>query len=376
MGLKPITLAAGAAPATLFSDQPGQEAAVATRRFTLVLGGGGMRGLAHVGVLHALEEHRLVPVEVVGSSVGSLVAAGWCAGMSVADMQDIALQLRRRDLFQVAHGDMALMRLRAPGIYRSEPLGDFVRGMLGSITFDELEHPLVVNTVDINSGTQVFWGRPGLRHVSVADAVIASCTMPGFLPPHEIAGRYFVDGAAAANLPVHPAAGEDRDLAIAVDVSGRGREGVAVHHAGFAAVYARATEIGVQRMDETALRAWRRPPLLYIRPRIWHVDLLSFSHNAELIEAGYRAAHDVLDAPNALPPADATGVYPGRRVRVRIDRELCVGCGACVIQGPPGQFRLDDSGRAFVTDETPIWSPVDGLCVTQCPTGAILVERP
>ena len=347
-----------------------------TRRFTLVLGGGGMRGLAHVGVLHALEEHHLLPAEVVGSSVGALVAAGWCAGMPVADMLDVALQLRRRDLFQVAHGDMALMRLRAPAIYRGEPLAAFVYGLLGDITFTELERPLVVNTVDINSGTQVFWGRPGLQHIRVADAVIASCTMPGFLPPHEIAGRYFVDGAAAANLPVHPAAAEDRDLAIAVDVSGRGREGLSVHRSGFAAVYARATEIGVQHMDETALRAWRRPPLLYIRPRVWHVDLLSFGHNAELIEAGYRAAHEVLDAPHGLPPVDAVGVHPGRRVRVRIDRDLCVGCGACVIQGPRDQFRLDDAGKAVVTDATPIWSPVDGLCVTQCPTGAIVVDRP
>jgi ferredoxin len=63
-------------------------------------------------------------------------------------------------------------------------------------------------------------------------------------------------------------------------------------------------------------------------------------------------------------------------VRVRIDRDLCVGCGACVIQGPRDQFRLDDAGKAVVTDATPIWSPVDGLCVTQCPTGAIVVDRP
>lgn len=348
----------------------------ATRRFTLVLGGGGMRGLAHVGVLHALEEHHLEPVEVVGSSVGALVAAGWCAGIPVDDLRAVALQLRRRDLFEIAHGDMALMRLRAPGIYRQEPLANFVRGILGDLTFEELQHPLVVNTVDINSGTQVFWGRPGLRRVPVADAVIASCAMPGFLPPHEIAGRYFVDGAAAANLPVHPAAAGDRDLVVAVDVSGRGREGVAAHHAGFAAVYARAMEIGVQHMDETALREWRRPPLLYIRPHVWHVDLLSFSHNAEMIEAGYHAAHEVLDATHAVPPPEATGVYPRHRVRVRVDRDLCVGCGACLIQGPPGQFTLDATGKAVATDETPIWSPVDGLCVTQCPTGAILVSRP
>jgi NTE family protein len=344
------------------------------RRFTLVLGGGGIRGLAHVGVLQALEEHHLLPQEVVGSSVGAIVAAAWCAGMGTDEMKDVALQLRRTDLFQIAHRDMALKRMLAPAIYQRAPLAHFVRGALGDITFDELEHPLVVNTVDINSGTQVFWGTPGLRDIPVADAVIASCAMPGFLPPHEIRGRYFVDGAAAANLPVSPAGAADRDLVIAVDVSSRGREGLAVQREGFAAVYARSIELGIQRMDDTALRYWTRPPLLLIRPRVWHVRLLAFTHNADLVEAGYRAAHEILDRHDPLPAPDAIGVFPRKRVRVAVDRDRCVGCGICVNCGPAGQFELDADGKAVVTDSNPMWSPVDGQCVTQCPTGAISAE--
>ncbi|HEX9631439.1 MAG TPA: patatin-like phospholipase family protein [Gemmatimonadales bacterium] len=342
-----------------------------SRRCSLILGGGGIRGLAHVGVLAALEEHHLPPVEVVGSSVGAMIGAAWCAGVSSDELRQLAIQVERDDLFRIAHGEMALRRLRSPAIYRPEPLADFVRGLLGAITFDDLEHDLLVNTVDINTGAQVFWGSPGLRDVPVADAVIASCAMPGFLPPHRIGDRYFVDGAAAANLPVHPASRPDRDLVIAVDVSARARPGRAVHRLGFAAVFARGIELGVQRMDDIALRAWTKPPLLLIRPAVWHVDLLSFRHNAELVDAGHQATHAVLDAPHALPAPDATGVYPRRRVRVEILRERCIGCGACVLAGPPGQFRMDDDGKAVVTDPTPVWSPVDGYCVTQCPTSAI-----
>jgi len=343
------------------------------RRFTLVLGGGGMRGLAHVGVFQALEEHHLRPEEVVGSSVGALVGAAWCSGLSAAELVEIAGHLEREDLFRIAHTDMALRRLRAPAIYRTEPLADFVRGMLGTTTFAELQHPLLVNTVDINSGTQVFWGSPGLDDLPVADAVIASCTLPGFFAPHRIGKRYYVDGAAAANLPVHPAARPDRDLVIAVDVSARGRGGLHVQRLGFAAAYARATELGVQRMDEVALRRWSRPPLLLVRPRVWHVDLLSFRHNTELIAAGRRATHAVLDAPHAVPPTDGVGVYPRRRVRVEVLRDRCVGCGACVLSGPAGQFRLDEEGKAVPTDPTPIWSPIDGYCVGVCPMSAIAV---
>jgi len=82
-------------------------------RFTLVLGGGGMKGLAHIGVLQALTERGLVPTHIVGSSVGALVGAAWSAGRSVAELREIAVNLRRRDIFVVAHADMAFKRMRS-----------------------------------------------------------------------------------------------------------------------------------------------------------------------------------------------------------------------------------------------------------------------
>jgi len=67
-------------------------------RFTLVLGGGGMKGLAHIGVLQALTERGLPPAHIVGSSVGALVGAAWSAGKSVAELREVALSLRRKDV--------------------------------------------------------------------------------------------------------------------------------------------------------------------------------------------------------------------------------------------------------------------------------------
>ena len=105
------------------------------RPFTLVLSGGGLKGLAHIGVLRALEERHLVPGLVVGSSIGSLIGAAWAAGASVAQMEARALAVRRRDVFQVARVDVALRRLLAPALYRREPLDQLVRGLIGDITF-------------------------------------------------------------------------------------------------------------------------------------------------------------------------------------------------------------------------------------------------
>lgn len=347
---------------------------IASRNYALVLGGGGIRGLAHVGVLEALDEAGSHPAEVVGSSVGAIVASAWCAGMRIEEMRGLALELTRRDLFQVAHRDMALKRMRAPALYRREPIEHFVIGLLGDLTFDDLEHPLLINTVDIDTGTQVLWGLPGLRDVRVADAVIASCALPGFLPPHRIRGRHYVDGAAAANLPVDVTAPRGRDLVIAADVSGRQGPRAVFPREGFAAIYARAIEIGMERIDAEALRRWKRPPLVLLRPKVWHVPLLSFNHNEELLDAGYRATRAWLDRPEELPPPDAVGIYPRHRFRVTVDRKTCVGCGVCV-SAEPELFRFDETGTAVVTEPEPVWSPVDGLVVGRCPVGAISAER-
>ncbi|MEX1051413.1 MAG: patatin-like phospholipase family protein, partial [Gemmatimonadales bacterium] len=170
------------------------------KRFALVLGGGGTRGFAHVGVIEVLEAAGHSPVQVVGSSMGALIGAVWCAGTSPAEMRNLLEELRRADLFRIAHRDMAFKRMRSPGLYRPEPLADVVSGLLGHVTFGDLERPMLVSTVDLNAGEQVVWGGPGHEDVPVVDAVLASCALPGFLPPHPVRGAWCVDGSVAGNL--------------------------------------------------------------------------------------------------------------------------------------------------------------------------------
>ena len=118
--------------------------------------------------------------------MGSLVAAAWATGMPIGEMTERGLRVKRRDIFQVAHVDMALKRMQSPAVYRREPLDNLIQSLAGDRTFEDLDRPLLVNTVELNSGAQVLWGLPGLRKVRVADAVFASCALPGILPPREI----------------------------------------------------------------------------------------------------------------------------------------------------------------------------------------------
>jgi ferredoxin len=136
-------------------------------------------------------------------------------------------------------------------------------------------------------------------------------------------------------------------------------------------VFARATEIAMQALLELRLRDWTTPPIYYIHPRVEHIPFDSFDHLREVVEEGYRATAAALDRPDEWPALGDGGVYPRRPVTVRVQRERCIGCGACLVQAPPGMFVLDADGKAVVTRPDQEWSPIDGGFIRHCPTYAI-----
>jgi NTE family protein len=343
------------------------------RPFTLVLSGGGLKGLAHIGVLRALEERGLVPSLVVGSSIGSLIGAAWAAEGTPQQMEARALQVRRRDVFQVARVDVAFRRLMAPSLYRREPLETLVSSLVGSITFRQLKRRLLVNTTDLHTGMQVMWGLPGLLDARVADAVAASCALPGIFPPREIGGRAYVDGAVVENLPVRLAASLGSGPIIAVNVAATSIRRQAHETEGFAATYIRGLEIVMQTQIEGQLRDWSGPPLVLVQPKVEHISMFEFDKTPELIQAGYEATAQTLDQLDGQLHMIERGMHPTRRLRVLVDDKRCVGCGTCVVQAPK-VFRLDARGKAEVMTPVQTWSPAQGAYVLNCPTDAISVR--
>lgn len=336
---------------------------------TLVLGGGGLKGLAHIGVLRALEERDIEPQLVIGTSMGALIGATWASGMPTREMAVRALHVKRRNVFQVAHYDMAFKRMRSPAIYRSEPLDELVTSLVGGVTFEALRRRLLVNTVDLHSGRQLFFGLPGTRTTSLADAVFASCALPGIFPPREIANRFYIDGAVVDNLPVRIATSLSTNPIIAVALTAPGVERSPADTDGFAATYIRALEIMMQAQLATSLRTWEGPPVLLVAPGVANVPMFSFRHTEALIAEGKRATLEALDGVSG-PLADlAPGVHPRSTVHLSVNPEICIGCGLCV-ERAPALFKMEGD-KAVAISPKQTWSPVDGGIVHECPVGAI-----
>jgi NTE family protein len=343
-----------------------------SRRIAVVLGGGGIKGFAHIGVLKALEEQGIRPALYAGTSIGAMVAAASVCGMTPDDLAHRAEALRRRDLFRINHFGMLMDRMKSASIYLEEPLRALSASVIPDATFDQMPMPLLVNTVDLERGIQIVWGLPGLKDVSVRDAVYASCALPGFFPPGQVDGRICVDGGVIDNLPAH-VAGLGMDMVIAVDVGSADLAHVPdIGDQGFASIYMRAATTMMHSLQQYPLMAWNGPPMLLIRPKVGR-DWLSFANSAEHIREGYRAAKKALEHFETYLEQPG-GIFPRKRVSLAIARERCIGCGLCAAMAPT-YFGMDSSGKAFARTTVVEWSSADGDFVRQCPTLAIEATR-
>src|SRR3982075_2506076 len=108
-------------------------------KIALVLGGGGLKGFAHIGVFKALKELGIEPTVVAGTSIGALIAAAYTRGMDISEMTDRARSLKRRDLFRLSRMGMLLERQHSPAIYLEDPLRAVVKSVATDKRFDQLK---------------------------------------------------------------------------------------------------------------------------------------------------------------------------------------------------------------------------------------------
>ena len=171
----------------------------------LALGGGGAKGFAHVGVLRALEELKVHPDILTGTSMGGVVAALYAAGLSV---ERIEASLRATGLTVLAAREPSRL-----GLVGRTKLIQWLGSLIGDVTFDQLPRGLALMAVDLEAETEVI-----LDTGRVMDAVLATMAFPGLFAPVERDGRYLIDGGALNNVPFDVARHLGADFVVASDV--------------------------------------------------------------------------------------------------------------------------------------------------------------
>lgn len=178
-------------------------------RVALVLGSGGARGYAHIGVVDELHKRGHEIVGISGSSMGALVGGLEAAG-KLNEYADWARGLTQRAVLRLLDPS-----LTALGVLRAEKILDAVRDILGDVTIEELPMPFTAVSTDLLSGKSVW-----LQRGPVDSAIRASIAIPGLIAPHILDGRLLADGGILDPLPLAPLAAVNADVIVAVNVSG------------------------------------------------------------------------------------------------------------------------------------------------------------
>ncbi|UCF56257.1 MAG: patatin-like phospholipase family protein [Deltaproteobacteria bacterium] len=285
------------------------------KRIGLALGGGGARGLAHIGVLRVFEKER-IPIDlIVGTSVGALVGAAYASGISPDELEKKADEYLNSSEFQssamkgfdAAHatGDLGITKkiqsylknryylvqaMFKPGILSNEEFQETINYFIPDIGIEEMRIPFRAVVTDLASGEQIVFSEGSLRQ-----AVGASCAVPGAIEPLREGERLLSNGGITSLIPSSVAREEGADMVIAVAVD-RGISSQELRTV--VDIYHRVSEIMGEKLKKYELMEAD----VVIQPEVGDLHWSNFSQAMNLIDEGEKAARGKLDDIRKLMP--------------------------------------------------------------------------
>ena len=277
-------------------------AGVGGARHTVVLGGGGVRGIAHVGVLRALSERGVVIGEIIGTSIGAIVGAAAAAGVDWEQLSERAQRFSKDDIVMVNRWALLLNGIRQTSVFTAERLMEFIHEVVPAVGWSDLKTAFSLNAVDVQTARVEWFGAGGRMDVPLHDAIYASAALPLYYPPAEFGGSYYIDGGILDPLPIERALERGAERVIAVDLSTElNQDAAAEISKGLVGVHHRVLSVlrTHSRRQEMA-KEWDRP-VLVIRPDLGSYGTWDFDKAGLFMEEGYRAAVAALGGePEAL----------------------------------------------------------------------------
>ena len=278
-----------------------------SRRLGLALGGGGARGLAHLGVLIRLEEAGIPISMIAGTSMGAVMGAAKSVG---ADLQLIAKVLESLDLNDMLQVSDSTARELQKIIGRSmveyvrgsawreedsrphdlERLRELFRLLTAGKSFDDAEIPFAAVAADLETGDRVV-----LREGLLYEAVVASASVPGVFSPVAHNGQYLVDGGVVDKLPIDVAIDMGAEAVVAVDTGAPlNREITTCLDVLLQTQRVTSNQLTNLQLLSAAERLDGQ--LIVIQPDVGWIRMLDFEHAKAAIQAGKEAVHAHLDA--------------------------------------------------------------------------------
>lgn len=176
---------------------------------SLVLGSGGARGLAHIGVIHWLEENDFKIESIAGCSIGAVIGGIYAAGKLDVYEQWV------RSLTKIDIVTLLDLSWEKGGLVRGEKLVNTLIGLVGEKLIEDLPISFTAVATDLR-GQKEIWIRSG----SLFDAMRASFAIPLFFTPFKLKGLELVDGGVLNPVPIAPTSCDDTDITIAVNLNG------------------------------------------------------------------------------------------------------------------------------------------------------------
>jgi NTE family protein len=269
-------------------------------RFGIALGSGGARGWAHVGVLRALEEARIAPDIVCGTSIGAVIGAVHLQG----GLGEFAHFLRR--LNRVRLSQFFDFTIGGGGLISGKRVLKALDAIFAGARIEDLPRPFGCVATDLASGDEVW-----LRDGSLIEALKASYAIPGLFPPVRHGARWLFDGALVNPVPVSLARALGADLVVAVDVNagilaplsfeadqprGLTRSFFLRRRGGPSAFGMISRSLQLVQTRLSRIRLAEDPPALVLRPEVGRIGPLEFHRAAECMEAGAQAVRQALPA--------------------------------------------------------------------------------
>jgi len=252
----------------------------------LALGGGGVRGLAHIPVLEALDELELKPAVIAGTSMGAIIGALYASGMSgrqirklvkshIISKDDTWREVLDKKTELLMWVDSFLPGWGRGGLVSADRFFRYLFDEICKTTFEELEIPLVVIATDFWEAREVIFERGELL-----PALQASMAVPGVFTPVSFEGKVLVDGGAV-NLVPYDHLIDRCDLTIAVNV---GRDRIGEKTEVPSVIESILGTFDIMQSVVLEQRMKYRAPDVYLRPRIKSVRMLDFGKMDEIFE--------------------------------------------------------------------------------------------